>query len=87
MIGSKVTLQKDRKPKHTGSDVEKILQSKEEQFALEGMVWPSHSSDPNIIESVLVHKETEELEDLWEVLQNVWNNLLVHYCLEDLRLV
>lgn len=82
MIGPKFILQHDNDPKHTANVIKNYLQRKEEQEVLEVMVWPPQSPDLNIIESVWdFMKRQKDLrkptstEDLWLVLQDVWNNL------------
>src|SRR4029434_6967919 len=82
MIGTKCILQQYNNPKHTANVIKNYLQRKEEQKVLEVMVWPPQSPDLNIIESVWDYmkrqkdmREPTPTEDLWLVLQDVWNNL------------
>ena len=84
MIGPKFILQQDNDPKHTAKVIKNYLQRKEEQEVLEVMAWPPQSPDLSIIECVLGNMKRQKdlrkptsTEDLWLVLQDVWNNLPV----------
>ncbi len=90
LIGSKFILQQDNDPKHTTSVIKNYLQRKEEEEVLEVMVWPPQSPDLNIIESVWDYMKRQKdsrqptsTEDLWLVLQDVWNSLSAE-CLQKL---
>ena len=77
-----------------------IFSVKKNRKVLEVMVWPPQSPDLNIIESVWDYMKRQKdlrkptsTEDLWLVLQDVWNNLpaeflqkLVQVYLEELML-
>ena len=82
MIGPKFILQQDNDPKHTAKVIKNYLQCKEEQEVLEVMAWPPQSPDLSIIESVWDNMKRQKdlrkptsTEDLWLLLQDVWNNL------------
>ena len=82
MIGPKFILQQDNDPKHTAKVIKNYLQRKEEQEVLEVMAWPPQSPDLSIIQSVWDNmkrrkdlRKPRSTEDLWLVLQDVWNNL------------
>lgn len=81
MIGPKCILQQDNDPKHSANVIMKYLQRKEGERYLEVMVGLPQSPDLSIIESRGYMKRQKDLrkptstEDLWLVLQDVWNNL------------
>ncbi|MEQ2284609.1 hypothetical protein AMECASPLE_023400 [Ameca splendens] len=59
-------------PKHAAKVIKNYLQCKKEQDLLEVMVWTPQSPHLNIMECV---RKPTSTEDLWLVLQDVWNNL------------
>lgn len=82
MIGPKFILRQNNDPKHTANVIKNYFHHKEEQEVLAVKVWPPQSPDLNIIESVWDYmrrrrdlRKPTSTEDLWLVLQDVWNNL------------
>ena len=81
-MAPKFILQQDDDSKHTARVIKNYLQRKEDQEVLEVVAWPPQSPDLSIIESVWDNMKRQKdlrkptsIEDLWLVLQDVWNNL------------
>jgi hypothetical protein len=82
LIGNNFVLQHDNDPKHTAMVVNQYMENKTGDGTLTVLDWPAQSSDMNIIKQVWTYMEQEKvkraptnLQQLWEVLQDIWRNI------------
>lgn len=81
-IGGDWIYQQDNDPKHTAKKCKQYLEKKAAELGFTIMAWPPQSPDLNPIELLWdeVERRVRELRptselDLWEKLQQVWNNM------------
>lgn len=86
LIGRNFTFQHDNDPKHTANIIKRYLEQKTADGTLTVLEWPPQSPDLNIIEAAWEHldreknkKQPKSKEELWNVLQDAWNNMPQDY--------
>ena len=89
LIGNNFVFQHDNDPKRTARVIKKYLKNKKRDGSLTVLNWPAQSPDMNIVEQVWAYMEKEKvkrapvnLQQLWEVLQDIWGNIPVDFIQE-----
>ena len=86
LIGANFVFQHDNDLKHTARMIKRYLENKKRDGSLTALNWPAQSPDMNIIEQVWTYMEKEKvkrapvnLQQLWEVFQDIWRNIPVDF--------